>query len=244
MSKEIQPRGFTLIERVPRVTHAQTRWLQRTTPVNCSLQTGSLTAEHTGARSAVTKSREGKSLLGLPGSRGGLRVSPSGEAKTQAVGKRTSASIVKVNWQALLTEPASLGSRSPVRWEKVAIIEVASGQTHSMTRRCKRRRHGSRVRRSNWGGPARFWTNRGKTKQRVDPLPQPRAITATSPWRSGTSRCHRISDGTRRNAERRGDAVLGVGDAHSSEDHGGSKTLWERRGISRSVFPTGGVDRA
>ncbi len=212
--------GFTLIERVPRITHAQTRWLQRTTPVNCSLQTGSLTAGSRGgeARSAVTKSREGNS-----GIEGELRVSPSGEANTQAAGKRTSASIVKVNWQALLTEPASLGSRSPVRWEKAAIIEVASGQTHSMTRRCKRRRHVWTAWRSNWGGPARFRENRGKTKQRVDPLSQPRATTVTSPWCSGTRRCHRISGGIRRNAESRCDAVLGVGDAHSSEDRRAAK---------------------
>src|SRR3972149_6053248 len=52
--------AFTLIERVPRVTHAETWWLQRTTPVNCSLQTGSLTAEQGSARSAVTTSPEGK----------------------------------------------------------------------------------------------------------------------------------------------------------------------------------------
>jgi len=199
--------SFTLIERVPRVTHAQTRWLQLTTPVNCSLQTGSLTAGFRGgeARSAVTKSREGNSSI-----RGELVVSPSGEAKTQAVGKRTSASIVKVNWPVLLTEPAILGSRFPARWEKAAIIEVASGQTHSMTRRCKRRRHVSRVRRSNWGGPARS--------------PQG------------------VSGGIRRNAESRRDAVLGVGDGHSTVDRRGTKPVgregslaWKRCDRGRSL---------
>ena len=206
--------AFTLIECVPRVTHAETRWLKGATPVNCSLQTGSLTAEHRGARSAVTKSPEGNSPVGLPASRGGLGVSLSGEAKSQAAGKRTSVSIVKVNWRGLLTEPASLGSRSPVRWEKAAIIAVASGQTHALTRRCKRRRHGTRVSRSNWGGPPRFLSG------------------------------DRISDGTRRNAERRCDAVVGVGDAHSSEEGRASITRSERRGISRRVFPTGGGDLA
>ncbi len=207
-------RAFTLIERVPRAMHAETRWLQQTTPVNCSLQTGSLTAEQGTARSAVTKSPEGKSPLGLPGLKGGLVVSPSGEAKTQAVGKRTTASIVKVNGPVLLTEPVRIGSRSPVRWEKAANIGVASGQEHSMARRCKRRRHGSRVSRSNWGGPARF------------PLV----------WG--------ISDGARRKAEGRGEAVQGVGDARSSEELRESTTCGERRGISRSAFLRGGADLA
>ncbi len=186
-------RGFTLIERVPRITHAETRWLERITPVNCSLQTGSLTAEHECARSAVTKPPEGNFLVGLPASREGLVVSPSGEAKSQAVGKRTSASIVKVIWRGLLTEPGIFGSRSPVLWEKAAIIGVASGQEHSMTRRCKRRRHVTRVSRSNWGDPARFPLGDG------------------------------IRDGIRRNAEIRSDAVLGVGDGHSTEDRRAAK---------------------
>lgn len=207
-------RAFTLIERVPRITHAETRWLERTTPVNGSHQTGSLTAEHGCARSAVTKSPEGNFLVGLPASREGLVVSPSGEAKSQAAGKRTTASIVKVNWRGLLTEPGIFGSRSPVRWEKAAIIGVASGQEHPVARRCKRRRHVTKVSRSNWGGPAQFPSGDG------------------------------ISDGTRRNAERRCEAVEGVGDAHSSVDDKGSKTLSERRGISRSEIPTGGIDRA
>jgi len=193
-------RAFTLIERVPRVTHAQTRWLQRTTPVNCSLQTGSQTAGFRGgeARSAVTKSPEGNSLLGLPGLRGGLGVSRSGEAKTQAAGKRTSVSIGKVNGQAWLTEPVIFGSRSPARWEKAAIIEVASGHEHSMTRRCKRRRHGSRDWRSNWGGPA--WSPQG------------------------------VSGGIRRNAESRCDAVLGVGDGHSTADRRARKPVGREGG--------------
>jgi hypothetical protein len=206
--------SFTLIERVPRAMHAETRWLQQTTPVNCSLQTGSLTAEPKSARSAVTKSPEGNSLLGLPGSRGGLVVSPSGEAKTQAVGKRTTVSIVKVNGPVLLTAPVRFGSRSPVRWEKAAIIGVASGHTHPVTRRCKRRRHGSRVSRSNWGGPASFPPARG------------------------------ISNGARRKAEGRGEAVSGVGDARSSVEPRDSTTRGERRGISRSAFRVGGADRA
>ena len=208
------PGAFTLIERVPRVTHAETRWLKCTTPVNCSLQTGSLTAEPKMVRSAVTKSPAGNFPVGLPASREELVVSQGGEAKTQAVGKRTSASIVKVTWQTLLTEPGILGSRSSVRWEKAAIIGVASGQTHPVTRRCKRRRHVTRVSRSNWGEPARSSRQRG------------------------------VSDGARRNAECRGNAGQGVGDAHSSEERRDSITRWERRGISRSVFLTGGVDAA
>lgn len=206
--------AFTLIECVPRVTHAETWWVQRTTPVNCSLQTGSLTAEPKMARSAVTTSPVGNSRVGLPASKGGLVVSQGGKARAQAVGKRTTVSIVNVNWQGLLTEPASLGSRSSVRWEKVAIIGVASGQTHPVTRRCKRRRHVSRVSRSNWGEPASFLSSDG------------------------------ISCGPRRNAESCSDAVQGVGDAHSSEDRRASKTRWERRGISRSVQPLKGVDAA
>lgn len=206
--------GFTLIERVPRVTHAATWWLKGTTPVNCSLQTGSLTAEPRTARSAVTKSPVGNSPVGSPTSRRGLVVSPSGEAKTQAVGKRTTAGIVKVIRQALLTEPGNLGSRSSVRWEKAAIGGVASGHTHPLTRRCKRWRHVSRVRRSNWGRPARF------------------------PWRHG------ITGGARRNAEGRGEAVQGIGDAHSSEDQRESTTRWERRGISRSALTVAGGDLA
>jgi hypothetical protein len=118
----------------------------------------------------------------------------------------------------LLTESVSFGSRSPVRparrqaggWEKAAIIGVASGQEHPVTRRCKRRRHGSRVSRSNWGGPASFPPGRG------------------------------ISDGVRRKAEGRGDAVSGVGDARSSVEPRDSTTRGERRGISRSAFAVGG----
>jgi hypothetical protein len=219
-------KGFTLIECVPRVMHAETWWLQRTTPVNCSLQTGSLTADfrRRGDRSAVTTSpvgnlcRDGgrwpapKTLPGNgeptacrtpetePTER--LVVSLSGKAKTQAVGKRTSASIVKVNWRALLTEPGILGSRSSARWEKAAIIGVASGQTHSMTRRCKRRRHVSRVSRSNWGGP-------------------PRSSSADG-----------VRPGIRRHAQSLTNAVAGVGDAHSSEEPRDNKTHGERRGIS------------
>ena len=219
-------KGFTLIERVPRVTHAETRWMQRTTPVNCSLQTGSLTADfrQRGDRSAVTTSREGKfcrdggrwpapkTLRGnaeptdcrtpKAGQTERLEVSPSGKAKSQAVGKRTSVSIVKVNWQVLLTEPGILGSRSSVRWEKAAIIGVASGQTHSMTRRCKRRRHVTRASRSNWGGP-------------------PRSSSADG-----------VRPGIRRHAQSLPNAVSGVGDAHSSEEPRDNKTRGERRGIS------------
>jgi len=216
--------AFTLIERVPS-NNANTRRMKGIVPINCPIQTGSLTAERT--RSAVTTSPEGNSRI-----EGELRVSPSGKANTQAAGKRTTASIVKVNWQVLLTEPASLGSRSSVRWEKAANSEEETGYEHSLSRRCKRGRHARRVNASNWGGPARFRYDRGKTKQRVDPLPQPRVTAVTSLRRSGTSGCQRIRDGIKRNAESRLDAVLGVGDAHSSEDRRDSKTRWERRGIS------------
>jgi hypothetical protein len=43
----------------------------------------------------------------------GLVVSPSGEANKQAVGKRMTVGIVKVNWRALLTEPGISGGDPP-----------------------------------------------------------------------------------------------------------------------------------
>jgi hypothetical protein len=107
-----------------------------------------------------------------------------------------------VNWQGLLTEPVSLGSRSSARWEKAAIIGVASGRMHPMTRRCKRRRHVSRVWRSNWGGPPR------------------------------SSSLDEVREGIRRHAQSLTEAVAGVGDAHSSEEPCDNKTHGERRGIS------------
>jgi hypothetical protein len=210
-------------------------------PTNCPFQVGSQTAEHESARSAVTKSREGKSALGLPGSSGGLGVSQSGEAKTQAVGKRTTVGIVKVSRQKLLIEPVIFGRRSPVRWEKSAIIKVASGRKHLMTRRCKRRRHESRVSWSNWGGPARFRQRSGvKTIRWVDPFNQPSALAEASLPRTGTSGCLGISLGIRRNAESRGKVLQGVGDAHSSVDGKDNITLSERRGISLRTQPLKG----
>lgn len=217
--------AFTLIERVPR--HNANPWrMQGTAPVNFPFWTGSQAAGRT--RSAVTKSREGN-----PSIEGELRVSQSGEENSQAAGKRTTLSIVKSALADIadrasekrVASPCSMGEAYHSRGSEV-------GATRE-TRRCKRWRHARSGSASNWGGPTQFRVNRGKTIKRVDPLPQPRAITTTSLWRFGKSRCHRKRGGIRAKAESRFDAVSGVGDAHSSGDRGDSKTQRERRGISR-----------
>jgi len=224
-------RCFTLIERVPR--HNANTWrMKGTATVNFPFWTGSQTAGRT--RSAVTKSPEGN-----PSIEGGLRVSPSGKANSQAVGKRTTVSIVKSALADITDRASEKRVASPCSMgEAYHSRESEMGATRE-TRRCKRWRHARRVNASNWGGPARFRVNRGKTIKRVDPLPQPGAITVTSLWRFGKSRCQRNRGGIRPEAESRREAVLGVGDAHSSEDRGDSKTPWERRGISRER--SGGV---
>jgi hypothetical protein len=210
---------------VPR--HNANPWrMKGTAPVNFPFWTGSQAAGRT--RSAVTKSRERN-----PSIEGELRVSQSGEANSQAAGKRTAVSIVKSTLADIADRASEKRVASPCSMGEAYYSRGSEVGATRETRRCKRRRHVGSGNASNWGGPARFRVNRGKTTKRVDPLPQPRASTATSPWRSGKSRCHRIRGGIRPKAESRRDAVQGVGDAHSSEDHGDSKTSWERRGISR-----------
>ena len=216
--------AFTLIERVPS-NNENTRRMKGTAPVSFPIQTGSLTAERT--RSAVTKSPDGK-----PSIEGRLQASPSGEANKQAVGRRTATSIVKSTTAVITGRAVEDRAASPCSMGEACYSRGSEMGATREARRCKRRRHARKVDSSNWGGPARFRVNRGKTIKRVDPLPQPRATTVTSPYRSGSSRCQRIRGGIRSKAESRRDAVPGVGDARSSEDHGDSKTLWERRGIS------------
>lgn len=216
--------GFTLIERMPR-NNENTRRMKGSAPVRRPSQTGSQAAERT--RSAVTTSRERNSSI-----EGELVVSQSGEANSQAAGKRTTVSIVKGTLAGIADRAREQRVARMCSIDEAPAHGERDGKSTHETRRCKRWRHVRKANSSNWGGPAQFRVNRGKTIKRVDPLPQPEATTATSLWRFGKSRCHRKRGGIRTTSENRRDAVLGVGDAHSSEDRGDSKTLWERRGIS------------
>ena len=207
-------------------------------PVSYPDSTGSLTAERT--RSAVTKPPERKSCRWLASDTGGLVVSPSGKANPQAAGKRTTVSIVKSALAGIADRAGELRVASLYSIGEANTRGEDNGKRTHGTRRCKRWRHVDTVNSSNWGGPARFRRRRGMTKHWVDPIPQPGTTTMTSSWRSPVKRRQRISGGIRTTSESRGDAVQGVGDARSSDDHRDSKTRWERRGISLKT--TSGTD--
>lgn len=203
-SKLSSVRGFTLIERVPRLTLGETCRLKRNDPANCPFQAGSQTAERT--RSAATNSPEGKPVK-TQGTRSQSVWGGESSGRRQTKDRRHRKGDLAV----IADRARYFGRRSSVLWEKSAIIGVENGYEHPMTRRCKRSRHELIVSSGNWGGPARF-------------------------------RYLEISDGITRNAESRGKALWGVGDAHSSDDGERSITPPERRGISRSVFLVKGVD--
>ena len=172
--------SFTLIECVPS-HNANTRRMKGAATVNAPFGTGSLTAgfRQRGDRSAVTKPREGKPVLGLPGSNGGLGVSQGGEATMQAAGKRTTASIVKSALAGIADRASETRVASPCSMGEACTRGEDNGKRTRGTRRCKRRRHAQRVNASNWGGPPR------------------------SPSRDG------VRHGIRTTSESRGDAVAG-----------------------------------
>jgi hypothetical protein len=91
------------------------------------------------------------------GTTGRLIASPSGKANAQAVGRRTTVSIVKC-------APASIAGRAgrirvrraSVQWAKSVSRGEAIGNAHPRPRRCKRRRHARTESRDQlWGEPAR-----------------------------------------------------------------------------------------
>jgi prepilin-type N-terminal cleavage/methylation domain-containing protein/prepilin-type processing-associated H-X9-DG protein len=173
---------FTLIECVPSAEGWSHLTYSSYVPANCPIRAGSLTTVASGnvsLRSVVTKSREGngscfqdglwpvpKALTGngekqITGhlkewQNVGLEVSRSGETKHRAVGKRTTAGLVKVIRQELLTEPVIFGGRPVVRSGKPDIDGEETGRRQPSSRRGKRWLHDVEVTSSNWGDPSRF----------------------------------------------------------------------------------------
>lgn len=201
-------------------------------PANFPFRAGSLTAGSNPKCSDKAASREG---VGVIDDR--LVASLSGEAKGQAVGRRTATGIVKVIRQALLAESGIPRRRASVLWAKPDSVGEANGNAHPTQRRCKRRRHVWTDSLSQLGRPRTVPTRNGVMTRMGCPRPQAtsdrRGIEAVA---ASTMDVYGISAGIKRNAESRREAVRGVGDGHSSDDGRDNTTRPERRAISLSVL--------